>query len=109
MSHRVERFSSTLKHCLAEILLNDVNNPQIKSLVITNVIIGPDLKKARVFVADTAGTSGDDFLVHLERAKGFIKRLLAKKMYVKYVPEIIFLKEVELKDTRFPEQNGQAK
>ncbi|MCP4154078.1 MAG: 30S ribosome-binding factor RbfA [bacterium] len=108
MSHRVERFSSTLKQCLAEILLNDINNPHLKTLVITNVVIGPDLKKARVFLTDTNEESGGDFLRHLERAKGFIRRLLAKRMYVKYVPDIVFLKEVELKDTRFPEQNGQA-
>ena len=93
MSHRIERFTSTLKHSLAEILLNDVNNPHLKSVSVTEVVISPDKKKARVFVAAAVLEQEEpgQLLHHLERAKGFIKKTLAQRMYMKYVPELLFI------------------
>ncbi len=96
MSHRIERFSSTLQHSLADILLNDVNDPHLKSVSITEVLVSPDLKKARVFVSHAAGSEQEDpgeLLGRLERAKGFIKRTLARRMYLKYVPELFFVND----------------
>jgi ribosome-binding factor A len=92
MSHRVERFSSTLKHCLADILINEINNPKLKPVVIAEVIVAHDLKKAKIFVAAAVGDV-DEIIMHLTKAKGFIKRALAKRMYLKYVPELVFLKD----------------
>jgi ribosome-binding factor A len=89
MSHRVERFSSTLKHCLADILMNEIDNPHLKNIIISDVITTPDLKKTRIFIS----SSVDDvktLLPQLTKAKGYIKRLLARRMYVKYVPDLIF-------------------
>lgn len=95
MSHRVERFSSTLKHCLADILINEINNPKLKTVVITEVITAPDLKQAKIFVAAPVGDV-DEIIMHLTKAKGFIKRALAKQMYLKYIPELVFLKDETL-------------
>jgi ribosome-binding factor A len=97
MSHRIERFSSTLKQSLADIIINDINNPHLKSVSITEVIVSPDLKKAYVYVTCAIGEErgdyhdSDDLIRQLKRAKGFIKRILAKRMYLKYVPELSFI------------------
>lgn len=92
MSRRIERFTSTLKHCLAEIVLNQVKNPKLKTAVISNVIVEPTLKKARVFVASPV-EDPDETVHRLEKAKGFIKRELGRQMYLKYVPELLFIKD----------------
>lgn len=91
MSHRIERFSSTLKQSLADILMNDVNNPHLKAVSITAVRVSPDLKKARVYVTSSSGEKMEDIIMHLDRARGFIKRTLAQRMYLKYVPEFFFV------------------
>lgn len=91
MSYRLERFSSTLKHCLADILLNEIDNPHLKSVSIADIIVSSDLKKAKIFV-DSAKDSPDDLIPELTGAKGFIKKALAKKMYLRYIPELIFFK-----------------
>lgn len=93
MVHRVERFSSTLKQALADIIMNDIANPLLKSVVITEIIVPPDLKKARVFVNTVTGEDVETLIPQLERAKGFIKRALARKMYLKYVPDLIFVRD----------------
>ena len=69
MSHRVERFSSTLKHCLADILINEINNPKLKTVVIAEVITAHDLKQAKIFVAAAVGDV-DEIILHLTKAKG---------------------------------------
>lgn len=98
MSHRIERFSSTLKQCLADILLNDAGNPHLKFVVITDIVVHPDLKKARVFItipggvdSSDSGDTIDDVIRQLEHAKGYIKKILAQKMYLRYVPELVFI------------------
>lgn len=91
MSYRVERFSSTLKHCLADILLHEVKNPHLKSVLISDIIVSSDLKKAKIFVrSDKLNT--DDLILQLTGARGFIKKSLAKKMYLKYMPELFFFR-----------------
>lgn len=103
MSYRVERFSSTLKHCLADILLNEVDNPHLKATSIADVVASDDLKKAKVFVSSSL-LRPDELVEQLERARGFIKRSLGKRMYLKYVPELSFIKS-----ERYGSENGHEK
>lgn len=92
MSHRIERFASTLKQCLADILLNEAGNPHLKSVIITDIIVNPDLKKARVYITVSGGGDTIESVTHqLDQAKGYIKKLLAQKMYLRYIPELIFI------------------
>ena len=94
MSHRKERFASTLKQSLADILMVEMNNPLFKSVFIADVLVTPDLKKARVFVSLTPVPGGGDkdvLAAQLAKAKGFIKRSLARRMYLRYIPELEFI------------------
>jgi len=94
MSHRKERFTSTLKQCLAEILMIEMGNPLFRSVSIIDVLVSPDLKKARVFVSLNLISDTDEretLATKLIKAKGFIKHLLNQKMYLKYIPELEFV------------------
>lgn len=105
MSHRKERFTSTLRQCLADILLKDMNDPLLKSVFISEVIVSPDLKKAKVFVSAAPSPEFADennphpesdleqLVPRLTKAKGIIKRALAGRMYLKYIPELTFIKD----------------
>ncbi len=90
MAFRTERITSTLKQCIADILLNDVKDPQLKTVIIKDIQMNNDLKKARLIVT-TSLESITDIIIKLDKAKGFIKRNLARKMYLKYVPDLIFI------------------
>jgi ribosome-binding factor A len=92
MSHRIKRFTSTLKHCLGDILLNEIDNPQLQFLSISEILVSPDLKTAKVFIS-VPGNDVDQLITKLTKAKGFIKKKLPQKMALKYVPELIFLKD----------------
>jgi ribosome-binding factor A len=74
--------------------LNDAGNPHLKFVVITDILVNPDLKKARVFITIPGGAGGDTIdtvIRQLDHAKGYIKKILAQKMYLRYVPELIFI------------------
>lgn len=82
-----------MKHCLGDILINEVHNPELKFISITRVDVSPDLKQARVFFSSPQRLVTNPS-VQLTKAKGFLKRVLAKKMVLKYVPELIFEEDV---------------
>jgi ribosome-binding factor A len=104
MSHRKERFSSTLKQNLADILMREIDDPFLKYVFISDIIMSPDLKKASVFISSALTPSNsndtgsvpeadlDEVVSRLTHAKGFIKRALAGRMYLKYVPDLVFIK-----------------
>ncbi len=100
MPHRVERFSSTLKQNLAEILAHQMNDPHLGLIFISQVIVTPDLKTARIFISALSSPNENNSpdeknhrLAALTKAKGFIKHELAKRMFLKFVPELIFLND----------------
>jgi ribosome-binding factor A len=84
--------------------MKEINNPLLKSVFISDLIISPDLKKATVFVTSAPAPSHsndidsdpesdlDELVSQLTNAKGFIKRALAGRMYLKYIPELVFIK-----------------
>lgn len=90
MTYRLERVSSTLKQCLADILLNEIDNPQLKTIAILDVVVTPDMKRANIYVSSPL-MEERDLLKKLSAARGFIKKTLGKKMYLKYIPELYFI------------------
>lgn len=90
MSHRTEKFASTLKQCLAEILMFESDNPDFKSISLTRVSVTGDLKNARILVSSYL-SAPDALIAELKKASVYLRRMLARKMYLKYVPELTFV------------------
>jgi ribosome-binding factor A len=89
MSYRLEKFASTLKQALGEILMKDSLNPDFKFVSIARIEISADLKKADIFISSPLQAL-DDIVAQLQRSQGFIKRQLAKKMILRHMPELQF-------------------
>lgn len=89
MSYRLEKFASTLKQALGEVLMKDSLNPDFKFISIARIELSVDLKKADVFVSSPLH-SVDGLLEQLQRSQGFIKRQLAKKMILRHMPDLRF-------------------
>jgi len=89
MSFRLEKFASTLKHALGEILIADSLNPDFKFVTIARIEVSSDLKKADIFISSPLQAL-DDVLRQLRHSQGFIKRQLAKKMILRHMPELQF-------------------
>jgi len=95
MSYRLEKFASTLQQALGEILSQESLNPGFKFVTILRVLAAPDLKRATVFIACPPDHAAGA-LEQLDRSRGFIKKLLARKMILRYMPELDFTLDTAL-------------
>lgn len=95
MSYRLEKFASTLQQALAEILSRESLNPDFRLVTILRVRPATDLKRATVFIACPADRAAG-VLEQLERSRGFIKKLLGRKMILRYMPELDFTLDTAL-------------
>jgi len=89
MSFRVEKVSSTIKNAIGEILINKMDDPDLRTVSISNLILGKDLKIAKIYISSFAGVP-DEILEKLKNAKGFIRKELSKSLYLKYLPDLQF-------------------
>lgn len=89
---RVNRVSETLKEVLSEIIQRDLKDPHVGFVTVTGVKMTPDLKQARVWVSVMGDAQEEkDTIAALTHAKGFLKAEVAKRVRLRYMPEITFV------------------
>ena len=88
---RVQRVAGAIRKEIGEILRGEVKDPRIGFATITRVELSRDCRFAKVYFS-LLGSKKQlrDTQVGLQRSAGFIRKLLAKRMKLRYTPEIIF-------------------
>jgi len=89
-SRRPERVSGLLLETVAETLLREVKDPRVSAVTVTGVKMSPDLKTARIFFTIRQNEAVEDALAGLRKATGFIKRQVADRLHLRYMPTIEF-------------------
>ncbi|MEM6938852.1 MAG: 30S ribosome-binding factor RbfA [Pseudomonadota bacterium] len=92
-SQRQLRVGETIRRALSELLARgDVHDPELNAMSITvgEVRASPDLKVATAYVLPLGGTGQDEVLKLLARNKGELRRLLSKKLTLKFAPDLRF-------------------
>jgi len=92
-SQRQLKVGEMIRHALAEIfhrgeIVDDVLSRH--SLTVPEVRMSPDLKLATVYVLPLGGGEAEEAATHLEKHKRFLRGLLAKKVSMKFMPELRF-------------------
>lgn len=89
---RTDRLNSLLKEVLSQVIREDVRNPHISSLVtVTRVEITMDLHYAKVFVSVIGSEQEKQAAISgLQSAAGFIAVQAAKKVVMRYFPDLTF-------------------
>ena len=92
MSYRVERINSLIRQELSQLLRREIKDPRLSGMIsITSVETATDLKYARVFVSSLGGlTEKDAVLAGLNRASGFLRSELTRKLDLRIAPELDF-------------------
>lgn len=96
--YRLERISGLIKVSISEIIQRKVFDPRIKFVCVNSVELSKDMKRARVYVSIYGDEEGKrEAFEALNKAKGYIKAELAKRIYIRSLPDIIFdLQEIDL-------------
>ena len=88
---RAERVSGLIQETLSELLNKRIHDPRLHMATITRVKMSADLKSARIYYAIYGGDKkSKDASKGFESARGFIKRILAPKLGLRYMPDLKF-------------------
>ncbi len=102
-SQRQLKVGELIRHRLAEIfsrgdLLDEVVNRQ--SVTVPEVRMSPDLKIATAFVMPLGGEEAKELVDHLEKHKRYLRGELAKRVNLKFMPELRFALDTSFDTSR---------
>ena len=90
---RSDRLSDQIKSEISLILRDEVKDPRLNGLTIVKVELSKDISKTYIYFSSFNSfneTKVQDVLLGLNKAKGFMRSCLGKRLKIKRVPELIF-------------------
>ena len=102
-SQRQLRVGEIIRHALAEILTRgEIADPDLDGVVLTvpEVRMSPDLKNATALVMPLGGKNTKKTMAGLERSRKWLRGQVARRVNLKYAPDIRFVL-----DTRFDDDD----
>lgn len=92
-SQRQLRVGELIRRALSEVLARgDIHDPDLNRMSITvgEVRTSPDLRIATAYVLPLGGQGQDEAIALLARNKGELRRLVSKKLSLKFAPDLRF-------------------
>jgi ribosome-binding factor A len=89
-SRRTQRMASLIRSELARILIEEIADPALSGLSVTEVELSADLKHARVFFHPPERKAHKEIAKGLHRALPFFKKKLGDNLQLRYIPTIEF-------------------
>ena len=94
---RTDRVSGLIQEVLSDLLKKDIHDPRLNMVTITNVKMSRDLKLARIYFSIYGDSSkAEKAAKGFESARGFIKRSLARRLSLRYMPDLNFFYDESL-------------
>jgi ribosome-binding factor A len=88
---RAVRVSESIKREISVMLTQEVKDPGIHFVTVTTVEVGDDLRHAKIFISVLGDEkTRQESMKGLERAKGFLKGELGRRLQLRYTPDIHF-------------------
>ncbi len=96
MSQRQLRVGEMIKQSLSMIFLRNeakVPNLETNTITVTEVRMSQHLKIAKAYVRPLGGKDADEVISKLKEYSFLIRKILSKKVIVKFLPKILFRKD----------------
>ncbi|HKM43798.1 MAG TPA: 30S ribosome-binding factor RbfA [Limnochordia bacterium] len=91
MADKLGRLAEEIKREISSIIAKDVKDPRLGMISITEVNVSRDLSWAKVYYSQLGNEEERELTLEgLNRAKGFVRTELAKRLRARHTPEIIF-------------------
>ena len=94
--HHQDRVAETLREEIGAMIEGELSDPRIDFCYVTEVVLNPGGRSARVYVAVDSAVKDIDkaeqnTVAGLEAAKGYIRFEIKERMGVRHVPDLTFL------------------
>ena len=96
VTQRQLRVGEMIKQSLSMIFLREetkISDLDTKSITVTEVRMSPDLKTAKIFVIPLGGKDSDKVINKLKEFSFVIRKVLSKKIMVKFMPKLFFVND----------------
>ena len=90
-SIKLARYNSLFVKEISSILQNEIKDPNIKFVTITDCEITNDLSFAKVYYTVLDDEKKKDVKLALDKAKGFIRGEVSKRVEIRQTPELRFI------------------
>ena len=96
ITQRQLRVGEMVKQALGMLFIRDeakLPNLSTKEITVTEVRMSPDLKTAKIFVIPLGGKNTEEIIEKLKIASFMIRKVLSKKIIMKFLPKLFFVKD----------------
>ena len=96
VTQRQLRVGEMIKQALGMLFIRDeakLPTLSTKEITVTEVRMSPDLKTAKIFVMPLGGREADDVVAKLKEFSFVIRKVLSKKIVMKFLPKLYFVKD----------------
>lgn len=88
---RAQRIAERIREELSDMLIQDVSDPRLVGISITDVTVDRELAFAEVYVSALEGeVRSQEILAGLEHAQGFLRRELSQRIELRTFPRLRF-------------------
>jgi ribosome-binding factor A len=92
------RLADLLKQEISLLFINDISDPRLSDVSITNVKLSKDLKKADIFYVSNPHDNKEDLEKAFLSVGGFIKTKVSKKLSLRKMPMFNFYYDMVFED-----------
>ena len=96
ITQRQLRVGEMIKQALSMIFIRGeakISEINTKEITVTEVRMSPDLKTAKAFVLPLWGKNSQEIIEKLKEFSFIIRKVLSKKITMKFLPKILFVKD----------------
>ena len=96
VTQRQLRVGEMIKQALGMIFIRGeakLPNVETREITVTEVRMSPDLKTAKAFVMPLGGKNAQEIVDKLEEFSFVIRKVLSKKITMKFLPKLLFVKD----------------
>ena len=84
------RVADQIQREIALLVAREVADPRVGDVTVSGVDLSPDMRHAKVLVTPGGGTDGDASVLALNRAAGFLRSRLGRRVRMRRVPHLVF-------------------
>ena len=93
---RYERVAGQLRRELAQLIQQEISDPKVGFVSVSDVEVSRDLAHARVFVTVFDSAEAPDSIRALNHAAAFLRHRLGKLLHMRVIPELRFLHDASV-------------